>query len=119
MSVILLLLLAMTGGFYLYRYNIVSEPFEITDELGGNIFPSAVLSVAVTDTLIVMPADTSYLGNPKSCIGIRVKSDKTNSKLRIKVAESPFLVSPFQNLFCLKLVQNTLFIRILYGNMMH
>ena len=90
MSVILLLLLAMTGGFYLYRYNIVSEPFEITDELGGNIFPSAVLSVAVTDTLIVMPADTSYLGNPKSCIGIRVKSDKTNSKLRIKVAESPF-----------------------------
>lgn len=90
MSVILLLLLAMAGGFYLYRYNIVSEPFEITDELGGNIFPSAVLSVAVTDTLIVMPADTSYLGNPKSCIGIRVKSDKTNSKLRIKVAESPF-----------------------------
>lgn len=90
MSVILLLLLAMAGGFYLYRYNIVSEPFEITDELGGNIFPSAVLSVAVTDTLIVMPADTSYLGNPKSCIGIRVKSYKTNSKLRIKVAESPF-----------------------------
>lgn len=48
------------------------------------------MSVAVTDTLIVMPADTSYLGNPKSCIGIRVKSDKMNSKLRIKVAESPF-----------------------------
>lgn len=89
-TLVLLFFFILVGGLYIYKYNVWSTPFEIVDELGGNIFPSAVLSVAVTDTVIVMPADTPYLGNPKSCIAIKVKSGKVNSKLRIKVSETPF-----------------------------
>lgn len=64
--------------------------FEITDELGGNIFPSAILSVATTDAQVIQPADSLYLGNPKSCIAVRVKSGKAYSKVRIEVLETPF-----------------------------
>ena len=78
------------GGVYVYRYEPFSESFEIVDDLGGNIFPSAILSTATTDAKIIVPADTFYLGNSKSCIGIRVKSRHANSKVRINVAETPF-----------------------------
>lgn len=40
--------------------------FEITDELGGNIFPSSILSVATTDAQVIVPADSMFVGNPKS-----------------------------------------------------
>lgn len=83
------LLLAITGLFW-YRYNSEHTTFEITDDLGGNIFPSAILSVAVSDTQIVVPADTSYLGNPKSSIAIRIKSGVAHSKVRITVGATPF-----------------------------
>ena len=42
--------------------------FEITDELGGNIFPSSILSVATTDAQVIVPVDSMFVGNPKSCI---------------------------------------------------
>ncbi|MEG1562473.1 MAG: hypothetical protein RR365_01885 [Bacteroides sp.] len=64
--------------------------FEITDELGGNIFPSAILSVATTDARVIQPSDSTYLGNPKSCIAIRVKSRSAYSRVRIEVGETPF-----------------------------
>lgn len=64
--------------------------FEITDELGGNIFPSAILSVATTDAQVIQPADSLYIGNPKSCIAVRVKSTKAYSRVRIEVQETPF-----------------------------
>lgn len=50
--------------------------FEIADELGGNIFPSSILSVATTDAQVIVPVDSMYVGNPKSCIAVRVRSGK-------------------------------------------
>ncbi|MCD8184360.1 MAG: hypothetical protein LUE99_16235 [Bacteroides sp.] len=64
--------------------------FEITDELGGNIFPSSILSVATTDAQVIVPVDSMYVGNPKSCIAIRIRSGKAYSKVRVEVAETPF-----------------------------
>lgn len=83
-------LFLILGGIYIYRYEPFSESFEICDELGGNIFPSAILSVATTDAQIIVPADSNYLGNPKSCIAVKVKSHHANSKVHINVAETPF-----------------------------
>lgn len=64
--------------------------FEITDDLGGNIFPSAILSVATTDAQVIEPSDSVYVGNPKSCIAIRLRSHTPYSRVRIDVAETPF-----------------------------
>ena len=64
--------------------------FEITDELGGNIFPSSILSVATTDAQVIVPADSMFVGNPKSCIAVKVRSTKAYSRVRIEVAETPF-----------------------------
>lgn len=64
--------------------------FEITDDLGGHIFPSAILSVATTDAQVIVPSDSIYLGNPKSSIAIRLKSPKALSRVRIEVAKTPF-----------------------------
>lgn len=88
--IVLCAIFLILGGIYIHRYEPFSESFEICDDLGGNIFPSAILSVATTDARIILPADTAYLGNPKSCVAIRVKSRNANSKVRINVAETPF-----------------------------
>ena len=64
--------------------------FEITDELGGNIFPSSILYVATTDAQVIVPADSMFVGNPKSCIAVKVRSTKAYSWVRIEVAETPF-----------------------------
>jgi hypothetical protein len=58
--------------------------------LGGNIFPSAILSTATTDSNIILPSETPYLGNPKSTISIKVWSPTANSRVRIEVSETPF-----------------------------
>lgn len=75
---------------YIYRYEPFRSDFEITDELGGNIFPVTILSTATTDANLIIPADTGYIGNSKSCIAVRIKSTYNNSKLRIEVDETPF-----------------------------
>lgn len=64
--------------------------FEITDELGGNIFPSSILSVATTDAQVIVPSDSMYVGNPKSCIAIRLRSGRSYTRVRVEVAETPF-----------------------------
>lgn len=64
--------------------------FEITDELGGNIFPSSILSVATTDAQVIVPVDSMYVGNPKSCIAVRIRSGQAYSRVRVEVAETPF-----------------------------
>lgn len=75
-------------------FSIYGLPFqsdiEITDDLGGNIFPSSILSVATTDAQIIEPSDSNYIGNPKSCIAIRIRSKKAFSRVRIEVNETPF-----------------------------
>ena len=67
------LLLVIIGSVWLNTATFRSG-FEITDELGGNIFPSSILSVATTDAQVIVPVDSMYVGNPKSCIAVRVRS---------------------------------------------
>lgn len=84
---------------FIYRYEPFKSGFEITDQLGGNIFPATILSTATTDASLIVPADSDYIGNPKSCIAIRLKNSYANSKLRIEVAETPFSLSLYLSLF--------------------
>ena len=58
------LLLVIIGSVWLNTAPFRSG-FEITDELGGNIFPSSILSVATTDAQVIVPVDSMYVGNPK------------------------------------------------------
>ena len=71
-SVVVLLILL--GGMSVFKYTSFNSGFEIVDDLGGNIFPS----------------DSTSLGNPKSCIAVRLKSKTAYSRVRIEVAETPF-----------------------------
>lgn len=84
-GVILLFIIIVASRVFTSR-----SGFEITDDLGGNIFPSAILSVATTDAQVIEPADSVYVGNPKSCIAIRLRSHTPYSRVRIDVAETPF-----------------------------
>ena len=88
-ALIALLVVVVAGSFWLNMAPFRSG-FEITDELGGNIFPSSILSVATTDAQVIVPADSLYVGNSKSCISIRIRSGKAYSRVRIEVAETPF-----------------------------
>jgi len=87
---LLLTALLLTGTILLYKGLGWQADFEITDDLGGSIFPSAILSTATTDALIVKPTDTLYVGNPKSVISIRLQCPQPNSRVRIEVSETPF-----------------------------
>lgn len=75
---------------FVYRLYASPSDFEITDDLGGNIFPSAILSVATTDAQVIQPSDSVYVGNPKSCVAVRLRSRNPYSRVRIDVAETPF-----------------------------
>ena len=85
-----IVLLLLIGGISVFKYTSFNSGFEIVDDLGGNIFPSAILSVATTDAQVITPSDSPCLGNPKSCIAVRVKSRTAYSRVRIEVAETPF-----------------------------
>lgn len=85
-----IVLLLLIGGISVFKYTSFNSGFEIVDDLGGNIFPSAILSVATTDAQVITPSDSTCLGNPKSCIAVRVKSRTAYSRVRIEVAETPF-----------------------------
>ena len=87
---VIIVLFLIVVGMSVFKCASSRSSFEIVDELGGNIFPSAILSVATTDAQIIQPIDSNYLGNPKSCIAIRVKSRSAYSRVRIEVAETPF-----------------------------
>ena len=88
-ALIALLVVVVAGSFWL-NTALFRSGFEIADELGGNIFPSSILSVATTDAQVIVPADSLYVGNSKSCISIRIRSGKAYSRVRIEVAETPF-----------------------------
>lgn len=87
---IALLFFLVIGLIYIFNLSSLESDFEITDELGGNIFPSAILSVATTDVQVIQPSDSVYVGNPKSCISVRLKSHSPYTRIRINVAETPF-----------------------------
>ena len=86
-SVVVLLILL--GGMSVFKYTSFNSGFEIVDDLGGNIFPSAILSVATTDAQVIVPSDSNYLGNPKSCIAVRVKSKTAYSRVSEFVLNKP------------------------------
>lgn len=83
-------LVFITIGISVFKFSSFRSGFQITDELGGNIFPSAILSVATTDAQVIQPADSMYVGNPKSCIAIKVRSRSAYSRVRVDVAQTPF-----------------------------
>ncbi len=84
-----LCLLLSAGGLWWYLRPATPD-FEITDQLGGNLFPSAVLAVATTGAEIVAPADTFYVGNPKSCFAVRVRSPRQNCPIRVTLEQTAF-----------------------------
>ena len=45
-----------------FKYTSFNSGFEIVDDLGGNIFPSAILSVATTDAQVIVPSDSNVFG---------------------------------------------------------
>ena len=52
----------MAFSVFIYRYEPFKSGFEITDQLGGNIFPATILSTATTDANLIVPADSDYIG---------------------------------------------------------
>ena len=99
-ALIALLVVVVAGSFWLNTA--CSVRFEITDELGGNIFPSSILSVATTDAKSLVPLIPYMWVIPKSCISIRIRSGKAYSRVRIEVAETPFFPVPYLSLCWLK-----------------
>jgi len=87
---VLMVLFVIVGWTYVYSYESFRTSFEISNELEGNLFPSAILSTATTDAHLIVPADSNYLGDSKSAIAVRVKSKRSNSKVRITVEETPY-----------------------------
>lgn len=83
-------LAVICGMLYVCRNLFWDRGFEITDELGGNIFPSAILSTAATDAEIMVPADSNYVGKPLSGIALRVTSGRANTRVRVTLKESLF-----------------------------
>lgn len=88
--IVFLLVALIISGFFVLKNSSLRYAFEITDELGGNIFPSGILSVATTDVQVIVPSDSMYVGNPKSIISVRIRSGKALTRVRLEVAETKF-----------------------------
>ena len=110
------LLLVIIGSVWLNTAPFRSG-FDIADELGGNIFPSSILSVATTDAQVIVPVDSMYVGNPKSCIAVRVRSRNAYSRVRVEVAETPSFPVQCRSLCWQNRVRSILSILISYGIM--
>ncbi len=85
-----LVVVALVIAFLLSYRSSGDKDFRIADQLGGNIFPSAILSVATTDARVILPVDTVYVGNPKTGIAVQVKSERPNTVVRVELNETPF-----------------------------
>lgn len=80
----------LTTALHFYHKNYSTPDFELDDELGGNIFPSLILSTATSAPLIIPPTENPVLGNPKSGLSIRIASPTPNARLQIEIEETPF-----------------------------
>ena len=89
-TLVLVLCMVMGGILYVCRNYLLVQSFEITDELGGNIFPSTILSTAATGADIIAPADSNYVGKPLSGMAVKVKSTYANTRVQIHIAATPF-----------------------------
>ena len=89
-AVVLSLTMLVGGITYVVMKRPFADDYELVDQLGGNLFPSAILSVATTNTQVIPPMSGAYVGNPKSCVAIKLKSGHANTMVRIELAETPF-----------------------------
>lgn len=89
-AVVLSLTILVGGITYVVMKRPFADDYELVDQLGGNLFPSAILSVATTNTQVIPPMSGEYVGNPKSCVAIKLKSGHANTVVRIELAETPF-----------------------------
>lgn len=89
-AVVLSLTMLVGGITYVVMKRSFADDYELVDQLGGNLFPSAILSVATTNTQVIPPMSGEYVGNPKSCVAIKLKSGHANTVVRIELAETPF-----------------------------
>lgn len=89
-AVVLSLTMLVGGITYVVMKRPFADDYELVDQLGGNLFPSAILSVATTNTQVIPPMSGEYVGNPKSCVAIKLKSGHVNTVVRIELAETPF-----------------------------
>lgn len=89
-AVVLSLTMLVGGITYMVMKRPFADDYELVDQLGGNLFPSAILSVATTNTQVIPPMSGEYVGNPKSCVAIKLKSRRANTVVRIELAETPF-----------------------------
>lgn len=89
-AVVLSLTMLVGGITYVVMKRPFADDYELVDQLGGNLFPSAILSVATTNTQVIPPMSGEYVGNPKSCVAIKLKSRHANTVVRIELAETPF-----------------------------
>lgn len=89
-AVVLSLTMLVGGITYVVMKRPFADNYELVDQLGGNLFPSAILSVATTNTQVIPPMSGEYVGNPKSCVAIKLKSGHANTVVRIELAETPF-----------------------------
>ena len=92
---IIVVVLTLTCLISAITFAVVKRPFnndfEIVDQLGGNIFPSAILSVATTDTQIIQPIEGGEsVGNAKSVFAIKLHNHKAGTVVHIELAETPF-----------------------------
>ena len=89
-AVVLSLTMLVGGITYVVMKRPFADDYELVDQLGGNLFPSAILSVATTNTQVIPPMSGEYVGNSKSCVAIKLKSGHANTVVRIELAETPF-----------------------------
>lgn len=89
-AVVLSLTMLVGGITYVVMKRPFADGYELVDQLGGNLFPSAILSVATTNTQVIPPMSGEYVGNPKSCVAIKLKSGHANTVVRIELVETPF-----------------------------
>lgn len=89
-AVVLSLTMLVGGITYVVMKRPFADDYELVDQLGGNLFPSAILSLATTNTQVIPPMSGEYVGNPKSCVAIKLKSGHANTVVRIELAETPF-----------------------------
>ena len=92
-TLILSAILVMAFSVFIYRYEPFKSGFEITDSWVVIFSLQPFFLPQPQDASLIVPADSDYIGNPKSCIAIRLKNSYANSKLRIEVAETPFFLS--------------------------
>lgn len=85
----LLAILLTISGVFLVRYLQETE-VTVGSELGGNIFPSAIISTATTGSQIIQYPSDYIMGNATSGVSVRVVAPAYNTKVHVELGESPF-----------------------------